>query len=454
MMQDPAQIPLPALSIRSPAGVPVATSDTPDNESDPSATTFDTLLDLPAASDAAPTRGNGDTSTPRPQDTERAKSPAAALLSGLPVPPHGIDLIPVPAPATPVPRLTGTPSLAPLQPALLRVPQMPGLRPGDASVNSAPLPSIAGTASPQDTRQAPPLPLSTTEPPSQGVRLPPILRGASPGIIPPDGLPMPAPAPGTAVDTGTSLPLPPLPPSFLHVPQTQFAPAASLAGSTPVVVSADAMQPNGSLTGTLTASNVALKEVLSALQPAHADSGAAQALGSVASSDTAIPPFVLHPVPQSTNAMPTAPSPVAVLPYPASPEAGYGDALGDHLAWMAAQKLSHAQLRVSPEHLGPIDIRIQLDGREVRAEFHSPHAEVRQTLEASLPRLRELLGQQGLQLTHAGVGQGQSQTPGRQRAEEWVFAGPSAFNGDEGAAPSQPGLPESRRPRGLLDEYA
>lgn len=454
MMQDPAQIPLPALSIRSPAGVPVAASDTPDNESDPSATTFDTLLDLPAASDAAPTRGNGDTSTPRTQDTERAKSPAAALLSGLPVPPHGIDLIPVPAPATPVPRLTGTPSLAPLQPALLRVPQMPGLRPGDASVNSAPLPSIAGTASPQDTRQAPPLPLSTTEPPSQGVRLPPILRGASPGIIPPDGLPMPAPAPGTAVDTGTSLPLPPLPPSFLHVPQTQFAPAASLAGSTPVVVSADAMQPNGSLTGTLTASNVALKEVLSALQPAHADSGAAQALGSVASSDTAIPPFVLHPVPQSTNAMPTAPSPVAVLPYPASPEAGYGDALGDHLAWMAAQKLSHAQLRVSPEHLGPIDIRIQLDGREVRAEFHSPHAEVRQTLEASLPRLRELLGQQGLQLTHAGVGQGQSQTPGRQRAEEWVFAGPSAFNGDEGAAPTQPGLPESRRPRGLLDEYA
>ncbi|MCL6618461.1 MAG: flagellar hook-length control protein FliK [Thermomonas hydrothermalis] len=451
MMQDPAQIPLPALSVRSPVGAPVATSDTPDNESDPSATTFATLLDLPAASDAAPTRGNGDTSTPRPQDTERTKSPAPALLSGLPVPPHGIDLIPVPAPATPVPRLTGTPSLAPLQPALLRVPQMPGLRPGDASVNSAPLPSIAGTASPQDTRQAPPLPLSTTEPPSQGVRLPPILRGASPGIIPPDGLPMPAAALGVAIDTGTS---PPLPPVLLRVPQTQFAPAASLAGSTPVVVSADAMQPNGSLTGTLTVADAALKEVLSALQPVHADSGAAQALGSVASSDTAIPPFALHPLPQSANAMPAAPSPVAVLPQPASPETGYGDALGDHLAWMAAQKLSHAQLRVSPEHLGPIDIRIQLDGREVRAEFHSPHAEVRQTLEASLPRLRELLGQQGLQLTHAGVGQGQSQTPGRQRAEEWVFAGPSAFNGDEGAAPSQPGLPESRRPRGLLDEYA
>jgi flagellar hook-length control protein FliK len=41
--------------------------------------------------------------------------------------------------------------------------------------------------------------------------------------------------------------------------------------------------------------------------------------------------------------------------------------------------------------------------------MHSPHVDVRQALESSLPRLRELLGEQGFQLAHADVGH---QAPG------------------------------------------
>lgn len=153
-----------------------------------------------------------------------------------------------------------------------------------------------------------------------------------------------------------------------------------------------------------------------------------------------------------TAAMPTltrtaAPAVPAQPPVPL--DAGFDDGFGSRIAWLAEQRVGHAEIRVSPEHLGTIDVRLQLDGNKVHAEFNSAQADVRHALESSLPRLREMLGQQGLQLGHAGVGQQSSgQTP----------AGDGAMAGDERA---EPGTEPATRPatpvrvaRGLLDEYA
>ena len=134
------------------------------------------------------------------------------------------------------------------------------------------------------------------------------------------------------------------------------------------------------------------------------------------------------------------------LSQPADPASGYDDSFGTQVAWLAEQRIGEAQIRVSPEHLGAIDIRLQLDGREVRAEFHSAQPEVRQALEASLPRLRDMLGQHGLQLAHAGVGQGHRQRDGTPFAQA-----PGTTSRNEGDADPSPGF---RRTRGLLDVYA
>lgn len=298
--------------------------------------------------------------------------------------------------------------------------------------------------------------------------LPPILRTASPGIIPPalaqalqsSASAAPVLTASAFADAGASaglagatasqptsqgLPLP----SSMPVPAStsdtgiEGIPAVSMAWTLARV------PPDRAMAADAPIDPVALLQALQATQ-AEPHTDASEAAGAEAAS-LGVPHV---PAMLAASAAPATPATLSAssltLAQPADPNAGYDDRLGDHLAWMAAQRLSHAQIRVAPEHLGPIDIRVQVDGREVRAEFHSPHAEVRQTLEASLPRLRELLAQQGLQLTHAGVGQGQPQERRAGSSRVPLADG----NPTEDPLPVPPRLPEIRRGRGLLDEYA
>ena len=151
------------------------------------------------------------------------------------------------------------------------------------------------------------------------------------------------------------------------------------------------------------------------------------------------------------TARPQAAPALPPLPMPANPDAGFDEGFGTRLVWMAEQRVGHAEIRLNPEHVGPIEVRVRLDGEQVRAEFHSAHAEVRQAIEASLPRLRELLGQHGLQLGQADVGQGQA---GRDGADARP-AGTGRGTGDAGAATSGETSPSRiLRARGLVDAYA
>lgn len=179
-----------------------------------------------------------------------------------------------------------------------------------------------------------------------------------------------------------------------------------------------------------------------------ASSTAALAMATNAASDTNAPvSSVPSVVPVMTNT-PTARAIMAApVTVPVDPQNGFDDGFGARLVWMAEQRLGHAEIRLNPEHLGPIEVRVQVDGTQVSAEFQSGHAGVRQAIEASLPRLREMLGQQGLQLGHTDVGQRHagSGAPARRDGDT-----PSA-----GASPADAPLPARHlRTRGLLDEYA
>ncbi|MGO4551397.1 flagellar hook-length control protein FliK [Lysobacter sp. 2RAF19] len=152
-----------------------------------------------------------------------------------------------------------------------------------------------------------------------------------------------------------------------------------------------------------------------------------------------------HPTNAAAAVAPTAPP----LSMPADPDAGFDDAFGAQIGWMAGQRIGHAQIRISPDNLGPIDVRVEVDGTRVNAQFHSAHAEVRHALEASVPRLREMLGQQGLQLEHADVGQ-RRQNDARPMAHG---ATPDAAAPHDGATTAAT-LSRPLRTRGLVDEYA
>ncbi|WP_313319380.1 flagellar hook-length control protein FliK [Stenotrophomonas sp.] len=135
----------------------------------------------------------------------------------------------------------------------------------------------------------------------------------------------------------------------------------------------------------------------------------------------------------------------------ATPELGsddFDDAIGARVNWLAEQKIGHAHIRISPDHMGQIEVKLQLDGDRVHASFTAANADVRHALESSLPRLREMLGEQGMQLAHADVGQQQNSSP------------QSGNQGND--APGMGGTTEAAeitssrtlRMRGLLDAYA
>jgi len=176
-----------------------------------------------------------------------------------------------------------------------------------------------------------------------------------------------------------------------------------------------------------------------ASDPGASPADGTAALGSVALTSAA-------PIAETSRAG-TLP-PTTPLALPADPEAGFDDGFGTRITWMAEQRLGHAQIRLNPEHVGPIDVRVQLDGNRVSAEFTSAHAEVRQAIEASLPRLREMLVQHGLQLGQADVGHGQ---PGR-RGDPMRGHGHDPAR--EAGLDPHPTAGPIRSARGLLDEYA
>ena len=82
---------------------------------------------------------------------------------------------------------------------------------------------------------------------------------------------------------------------------------------------------------------------------------------------------------------------------------GWGDEIGTHLAIMAANGREAASLRLSPEHLGPLEIQISMKDGQANVVFGASNADTRNALEQSLPRLREMFAAQGLTLGNANV---------------------------------------------------
>lgn len=129
----------------------------------------------------------------------------------------------------------------------------------------------------------------------------------------------------------------------------------------------------------------------------------------------------------------------------------FDDAMSARIGWLADQKIGHATIKVTPHDLGQIEVRLQMDGDKVHASFSSAHADVRHALESSIPRLREMLNDQGFQLGNADVGHQQTAQDGKAGSGQ----GPHASgDGDTALTETIVSPAQLMRQRGLLDAYA
>lgn len=96
------------------------------------------------------------------------------------------------------------------------------------------------------------------------------------------------------------------------------------------------------------------------------------------------------------------PSTLSVAPRVGSAE--WGGAVGEKVLWMANQSRQVAELHLNPPNLGPLEVRLTINGDQAGAMFVSHHAAVRDAIEAALPRLREMLADNGIMLGNTTVG--------------------------------------------------
>src|SRR5690606_30362586 len=80
--------------------------------------------------------------------------------------------------------------------------------------------------------------------------------------------------------------------------------------------------------------------------------------------------------------------------------------LADHAIWMARNDVQTAELHPNPAELGPLEVTLTLTGEDKSQavmQFSAAHAGTREAIEAALPRLREMLQENGITLGQAGV---------------------------------------------------
>ncbi|OBV40571.1 flagellar hook-length control protein FliK [Janthinobacterium psychrotolerans] len=89
--------------------------------------------------------------------------------------------------------------------------------------------------------------------------------------------------------------------------------------------------------------------------------------------------------------------------------------LGQKVVWMAAGGDQSATLTLNPPDLGPLQVVLTVTNDQADAAFMSAQPEVRQALEAALPRLRDMMAEAGIAFGSATVSDGAPQQNNSQR---------------------------------------
>ncbi len=134
--------------------------------------------------------------------------------------------------------------------------------------------------------------------------------------------------------------------------------------------------------------------------------------------------------PFATAAVFRNPEPLPALPVaPRVGSAEWGGAVGEKVVWMVNQSHQVAELHLNPPNLGPLEVRLTISNDQASALFVSHHSAVREAIETALPRLREMLADNGIMLGNVTVGSesfSQQQAADQKNGQQGNRGGPGA----------------------------
>ncbi len=161
-----------------------------------------------------------------------------------------------------------------------------------------------------------------------------------------------------------------------------------------------------------------------------------------------------------SNGLPASPSAGPVdhpfLLHPRVDSGGWSDALGQRVLWMVTQQQQTAELSLNPPDLGPLHVVLSIDNDQASVMFMSHNADVRQTLEGALPRLRELMADSGISLGSTTVSADNAQQRGwADESGSGDHNGAPRIRGGGASGPSASSSPATTiGGRGLVDIFA
>ncbi|MBN3563519.1 flagellar hook-length control protein FliK [Aliamphritea spongicola] len=131
----------------------------------------------------------------------------------------------------------------------------------------------------------------------------------------------------------------------------------------------------------------------------------------------------------------------------------WGQAVSDRVVWLASQNGKVAEIRLDPPELGSLNVKLEIKNEQVSVVFNTPHASVKDSLEQSLPRLREMFAEQGLELADSSVeDQSSQQREDTQQREAFASGG----YGAEGELDDEPEViaGQAAQSISMVDYYA
>ncbi|MCG7563566.1 flagellar hook-length control protein FliK [Pseudoalteromonas sp. McH1-42] len=127
-------------------------------------------------------------------------------------------------------------------------------------------------------------------------------------------------------------------------------------------------------------------------------------------------------------------------------------ALQERVNMMLNINNKEAEIRLDPPELGSMQIRIRSEGEQAQVNFVVQNQQAKEQLEQSMPKLREMLAEQGIQLGESNIQQGQGGE--QQQQESSQGHGTLANNGSEAQNNGQQSTTSRRQSDSAIDYYA
>ena len=110
--------------------------------------------------------------------------------------------------------------------------------------------------------------------------------------------------------------------------------------------------------------------------------------------------------PQTPSSVATAPAPHALTMQSNVGSPAFGQELSQQVTWLGGQDVKEARIRLHPEDMGELDVKVSVKQDHVDVAFIAQHPQAVHAVQQTLSQLDSMLAHHGLSLGQAMVGQG------------------------------------------------